>query len=126
MHVDHVGLGIEVIIPDILQKHGAGDDVAGIAHQIFKELELAGLQENGLASAGDRSRQKIHLKVEHAEASLLRLGGAAAGEPLDASQKLRERIRFRQIIISTGAKSLHLLVDIAESTQNQNRRLNAL
>ena len=61
MDVDDIGLGIEMIIPDILQKHGAGDDVTSIAHQIFKQLELAGLEKNRLPGAGDGSRQKIHL-----------------------------------------------------------------
>ena len=34
--VDHVGLGIEVVVPYVLQQHGAGDDLAGVAHQILQ------------------------------------------------------------------------------------------
>src|SRR5579872_7406875 len=32
--VDDVGLRIEVIIPDVLQQHGAGDHLAGVLHEI--------------------------------------------------------------------------------------------
>ena len=32
MGLDDIGLGIEVIIPDAFQQHGAGDDMPGMAH----------------------------------------------------------------------------------------------
>src|SRR5579864_6562701 len=41
MNIDDVGLRIEVVIPDLLQEHGAGDDVPGMPHQILEEPELA-------------------------------------------------------------------------------------
>ena len=44
MHVHDVGLRIEVIVPDVLQQHRACDDLPGMPHQIFQQLELLGLQ----------------------------------------------------------------------------------
>src|SRR5580698_5226348 len=32
MHVDHICLGIEMIFPHAFQEHGAGHDLAGVAH----------------------------------------------------------------------------------------------
>ena len=32
MHVDDIGLGIEMIFPDIFQQHRAGDNLSGVAH----------------------------------------------------------------------------------------------
>src|SRR5665213_1650791 len=39
MNVDHVGLRIEMMIPDFFQKHRACHDMIGIAHEIFEEAE---------------------------------------------------------------------------------------
>src|SRR5687767_14592292 len=44
MNVDDVRLGIEVVLPDILQQHRAGHDLSRMAHQIFQEAEFAGLK----------------------------------------------------------------------------------
>ena len=51
MHIYHIGLRIEMIVPDIFEKHGARHDMPGVAHEIFKQLELAGLEGNSLAAA---------------------------------------------------------------------------
>src|SRR5271165_74051 len=52
MHVDHVGLRIEMIIPHVLEQHGAGDYLARILHQIFQQPEFARLQNDFLAGPG--------------------------------------------------------------------------
>src|ERR1700688_1730256 len=44
MHVDHVGLRIEMIVPDMFEQHRAGDNLAGVLHQIFEQAEFARLQ----------------------------------------------------------------------------------
>src|SRR5436305_11323811 len=59
MDVDDVGLRVEMIVPDILEQHRAGDDVAGIAHQIFKQLEFARLERDRLAGAADGAGQEV-------------------------------------------------------------------
>src|SRR5277367_3143343 len=46
VHVDHVGLRIEMIIPDVFEQHGAGDHLAGVLHQIFEQPEFAWLQHD--------------------------------------------------------------------------------
>src|SRR5205085_721778 len=38
MHVDHIGLRIEMVIPDILQQHRPGYHMAGVAHHVFEQL----------------------------------------------------------------------------------------
>src|SRR5690242_6160434 len=53
MHVDHVGLRVEMVVPDILQQHRARDDMARVAHQVFEQPELARLQLDCLAVTGD-------------------------------------------------------------------------
>ena len=41
MHVDDVGLRVEVIVPDILEQHRAGHHLTGVAHEEFEQAELA-------------------------------------------------------------------------------------
>src|SRR3954452_7349256 len=43
VHVDDVGLGVEVIVPDVFEQHGTGHHLAGVLHQIFEQAELARL-----------------------------------------------------------------------------------
>ena len=52
MHVDDVGLRIEVIVPDILEQHRAGNDLIGMAHEEFEQPELARQQVELLAPRG--------------------------------------------------------------------------
>ena len=51
MYVYHIGLRIEMIVPDIFKQHGAGHDVAGVADQVLEQFEFAWLQHDGLAVA---------------------------------------------------------------------------
>src|SRR6201999_1968584 len=44
MHVDHVGLRVEMVIPYRLEQHGPRDRLTGVTHHIFKQLILARLQ----------------------------------------------------------------------------------
>src|SRR5258708_38958619 len=48
MNVDDVGLRIEVIVPDALEKHGARHDLIGMAHQVLEHLKLPRLQLHAL------------------------------------------------------------------------------
>src|SRR5579864_368914 len=40
-HVHDVGLRVEVVRPDVREDHGLGDHLAGVAHEVFEERELA-------------------------------------------------------------------------------------
>jgi hypothetical protein len=48
-HLDDVRLRVEVEVPDVLQDHRFRDGPPGIAHQIFEQGELAGLELDALA-----------------------------------------------------------------------------
>ena len=65
VHVDHVGLRIEVIFPDAFEQHGAGDDLPGVAHQIFEQAELARLQVDGLAVTGGGAGEQVEFEFAH-------------------------------------------------------------
>src|SRR3569833_65960 len=68
--IHNIRLRIEMIVPDVLQQHGAGYDLAGVAHQVLEELELLGLQRDLTGAPGGLARQQIDVKVADAEARL--------------------------------------------------------
>src|SRR5271157_5211763 len=72
MNVDHVGLRIEVVVPHVLEQHGAGDDLARVLHQIFQQPELARLQGDFLAGPSHFVRQPVEGEVADPEHRLLR------------------------------------------------------
>src|SRR3954451_2367557 len=51
-HVHHIGLGIELITPDMRQDHRLGDHAAGIAHEVFEKRELARAELDLLSASG--------------------------------------------------------------------------
>src|SRR6202158_3282393 len=59
MGLDDIGLRVEVKFPDVLQQHSAGDDAAGVAHEIFEKLELLRLQLDALPGARDAALEEI-------------------------------------------------------------------
>ena len=59
MAFDDVCLGIEVKTPDALKEHGAGHDLADMAHKLFEQSELAGLEIDFAAIAPHFALQQI-------------------------------------------------------------------
>src|SRR5688572_21630606 len=59
VHVDHVGLRVEMQVPDGLEQHGAGHYLAGVAGQVFEQLEFLGGHVDGFACAGDLAPQQV-------------------------------------------------------------------
>src|ERR1700727_2632924 len=53
LHVDDIRLRHEVEIPDILEQHRPGHDLAGSAHEIFKQREFSRQEIDELAVAPD-------------------------------------------------------------------------
>ena len=92
VHVDHVGLRIEVIVPHVLQQHRAGHDLAGMPHQIFEQAELARLQLQFLSGAtdldatADRARDR---RRDRAVSSPRRRAGAPAPRSAPAIRRTR-------------------------------------
>ena len=59
----NIGLGIEIVLPDMLHNHGFGDDPGRVAHQIFQQLELLGLKFDDPFPAADLTPNQIHCQI---------------------------------------------------------------
>jgi hypothetical protein len=57
--IDDVGLRIEMIVPDMLQQHRAGNHMADVTHQVFEQSELARQHLDRLAASPDIAGQEV-------------------------------------------------------------------
>ena len=124
--VDHVGLRVEVIAPDVLEQHRARDHLAGVAHEVGEQGELPRLQGDLAARAAHHPGEQVDLEVREAEA---RLAGAAAGPPrqrFEPRQQLGEGEGLGQIVVAAGPEPFHAVVHLGERTQDEHRRAPAL
>src|SRR5437016_378756 len=65
--VDNVGARIEVIVPYLLEEHGAGDHPPFVAGEIFEQEIFARLEIELPAAALHCPRQRINLEVSDAQ-----------------------------------------------------------
>jgi len=53
----NIRAGVEANVPDVLEQHRAGDYLAGVTHQVFKQSEFPRLQLDQLSAPPHRTRQ---------------------------------------------------------------------
>ena len=122
MHVDDVGLRVEMIVPDMFQQHRAGHHMAGVAHQVFEQLELARQQLDRLVAALDRAGQQVELEIGDPQPRRRRRRRAAPQQRLEPRQQLAEGEGLDEIVVAAGAQALDPVVDAAERGEDQGRR----
>ena len=122
MHVDDVGLRVEMIVPDIFEQHGAGHHLPGMAHQIFEQAEFARLQRDVASGAAHRMRQPVEFQIAGAVDRLGLARTGAAAQHLDAGEQFREGVGLGQVVVAAGAQAGDAVVDLAERRQDQHRR----
>src|SRR5438876_12035710 len=78
--VDDVGCGIEMEVPDVLQQHGAGNNLALIANQVLKNLEFTRQEFDFAAGAARCPGDEIKFQIADAQHRLLDDRVAAASK----------------------------------------------
>ena len=121
MDVDDIGLGVEMVVPYMFEQHRPGDHPSGAAHQAFEKLELAPLQVDLAAGAGDPARQQIHFEIAHPQHGLLRRRRAAPEQRVDPRAQLGERERLHQIVVGAGPEPGDPVLDLSLGAQEQDR-----
>ncbi len=118
MDVDDVGLWVEVIIPNVFEQHRAGDDLLGVAHQIFEQLEFPRLQCNLPLTAGYPARHRIHVQVTDREGDLAVHALRTAIQRVQAGEQFAECKGLGQIIIAAAAQAANAVIDLRQRTQD--------
>src|SRR5260370_7820036 len=63
VHVDDVGLRVEMIIPHVLEQHGASDDLTRVLHEILEQTELPRLQDPPVPTTTQLLPHPSHLHI---------------------------------------------------------------
>ncbi len=111
-----------MVLPYLLQQHGAGHRLTGVAHHEFQQLEFARLQVDLLALAQHPAVDQVHLQVADLQDGLHRAGLMAAGQRLDPGAELGEGIGLDQVVVAAGLQARHAVVDLSQGREHQHRR----
>src|SRR4029079_11915389 len=106
MHVDDVGLRIEMIIPYVLEQHGAGHHLARMLHEIFQQAKLSRLEDNRFAGARHLMREPVENEIADHETGAALFRRSAPGEGLNAGEELAECIWLGEIVVAARAQAL--------------------
>src|SRR5580700_11819928 len=67
VHVDHIGRGLEIDLPNLLDDRCAGDGLALVAHEELEETEFLGAQIDGVTSPLDGVGDTIDFQIGNLE-----------------------------------------------------------
>ena len=99
--------------------------VAGVAHQVFEQRELARPQVDRLPAARHAPRQQVQHQVVDRQRRRLGRARRAADQRLHAREQLGERERLGQVVVAAGLQAADAVVDRPPRAQNQHRRRDA-
>src|SRR5512132_4222651 len=111
------GLRVEVKVPNLLEEHRPGNDLTGITHQEFQQLEFARLQIDFLAGSRHSPLDQIHLQVARPQDGRRPSGNRSAAKYIDARQQLGERERLHELVVAAGVQADNLVVDTGERAE---------
>jgi len=121
LHVDHVGVGGRLEMPNVLEQHRSGDRLAGTAHEVFEQLEFPRNQVDEPAFAPDRSLDQVHFQIANPEPDDANVA-ASAQEGLDPRRQFANIEGFDQIVVAAGFQPGDSFIDGGKLADGQRRR----
>ena len=118
---DHVGHGVEMVVPDMLHDHGLGDYPVGVAHEVLQERKLERLQFDSLPGPHDLAGHQVHGDITGDQTG--GFGGPAgpAQQGLHPGQKFGKGKRFGQVVVTAGLKAPNPVFGGAFGAQDDHR-----
>lgn len=108
--------------PDLLEKHGARDDLAGVAHEIFEQLEFLRLQHDRLARANRAPLQEVDRKIADLQPRR-RIGELRPPcQGAEPCRQLAQGERLDDIIVGARLQPLDTVVDFTHGREQDSRR----
>src|SRR5262245_8157157 len=111
VHVDDVGLRVEVVVPHVLEQHGERDHLAGVLHEVLEQPELAWLQQDRLAGARHLVREAVEREVADDVARGLLFRRRPPRQCLDAGEQLGVGVGLGEVVVAAGAQAFDAVVD---------------
>src|SRR6266478_4458958 len=104
VHVDDVRHGIKIEFPDLLDNSGAGNGLALVAHQEFKQSEFLWAEIDVVVSAAHGVAHAVDFQVSNLE-NRARGPTPSAEYRANARRKFRKNKRFCDVIVRTGVEA---------------------
>jgi len=124
--VDDIGVWLDAHAPDLIEDHGAGDDAAGVAAEIFEQDEFLRGEGEGLAGAGGLAAEEVELEIEDAEAGGLGWRGGFPPEQIaQAGEQLGHGERLGEVIVATLLEAADAVVDGAAGGEDEDGGVDA-
>ena len=112
MYVDRARATIEIPTPHTLEQRLAAENNAGLAHEIFKQVELAQRELERLSIDGNLAMAWRKLNTAHVEHIADLFGHAAATQQCTATaRELHQRKRLGKVVIGAAIES-HDLIEL--------------
>ena len=123
---DHIGLGIEIVVPHMFHDHRFRNDPSRASHEIFQQGKLDRLKFDLLAPSGHLPREKVHGQIPHGQTGWFRKAACPPDQCLHPGKKLGESEGLGEIIIASGLKPLDPVVNGPFGAQDDDRRADLL
>jgi len=111
MYVDNIGRFDMMVVPDVLEQHGAGDDLSRVSHQAFQQAILARQQLNRLAGMADGTGEQVHHQLADAQHGLaLWHAGMPPQQHVQPRGQLQEVERLGEVVVAAGTQPAYPLI----------------
>ncbi len=128
-HLHHIGLAVEIHVPDLLGQFGAGQHLALTPQQQAQQIEFLGREVQALPGALGASAYQVHLQLTQTQLGDFAAAARALGPPqqaLDAGQQLREGEGLEHIVVGAGLQATHPVFHLGAGGEHQHRGVAAL
>jgi hypothetical protein len=125
-HLDHIGVGVEVHVPDLLGQRGARQDLPAPAQQQRQQVELLRGQVQPLLRARGAAGDQVELEVSQVQlgglCGVAVAGGAPAQQRADARQQFGEGEGLDEVVVGATLQAAHAVLDLVARGEHQHRR----
>lgn len=125
VHVHDVGAGVEGIVPYGVQNLLAGEDLSGVAHEVFEEGELAAGEVHSVAAHPGAVGEEIHFEAAGRYLRGRRLVVAADQSPYPGDELL-EGEGLRHIVVGSGVEGGDLARKLVAGGEHEDREAGLL
>ena len=120
--LDDVAVAPEVVVPDVVEDLGLGQDVAGVEQEEAEQVELGGGQGDDLAGPGHLVGVLVHLDVgETQDPAVLVLGSHPTQDGVHPGHDLGEGERLGHVVVAADGEAGHLVLDGVAGGEEQDR-----
>ena len=103
-----------MIVPHLLQQHGARHHLAGVPHEKLKQAELARLKIDLLSVAMHRPPQQIHFEPANRELGGRNVACRPTSESFDARNQFARRVGLGEIVIAPRLQPFNPMIDFTQ------------